>query len=187
MSWHGARTGDCCSDRETDVMRLPSLLLGALLALALAQPARANILAQARLEALIKTAPLLSISTVGGRPYVSVKGDGNALGYLDATTLDYGYQIDRQDVLIVPLISGGSGGVFTTLIFTTVDRMPVYAGRIDSTGHLSVYLSQGLINAVTPTYGPHDPQARPSGHHTVRYAIHAHHLVKLDAFDATGA
>ena len=90
------------------------------LALAFALPANANILTQARLEALVKTSPLLTIKPIGGRPYVSVKGDGDALGYLDAAALDYGYQVDKTDVLIVPLVSGGSGGVFTRGISTCI-------------------------------------------------------------------
>jgi hypothetical protein len=159
------------------------LLTSAALVLATALPASADILTQARLEALVKSSSLLSIKPIGGRPYVSVKGDGDALGYLDAAALDYGYQVDKTDVLIVPLVSGGSGGVFTTLIFSTVGRRPVYIGKIDSNGHLDVHLSQGVIDAVTPTYGPHDPQARPSGHHTVRYAVHGGKLITVDDFD----
>ena len=159
---------------------LPACIVGFVLAATL--PAHAAILTQARLESVVKASPLLRISLVGGRPYVSVSGDGNSLGYLDATTIDYGYQMDKADVLIVPLISGGSGGVFTTLIFTTVNRAPSYVGKIDSQGHLDVHLSGGVINAVTPIYGPHDPQSSPAGHHTVRYAVHAGKLVKLDSF-----
>jgi len=158
------------------------LMLAASLVLATALPAGADILTQANLEALVKTSPQLAIKPIGGRPYVSVKGDGDALGYLDAAALDYGYQIDKTDVLIVPLVSGGSGGVFTTLIFSTVSRQPKYVGKIDSNGHLDVHLSQGVIDAVTPTYGPNDPQSHPSGHHTDRYAVHGGKLVKVDGF-----
>jgi hypothetical protein len=160
-----------------------SFLLLVSLLLATALPARATILTQANLEALVKISPQLAIKPIGGRPYVSVKGDGDALGYLDAAALDYGYQIDKTDVLIVPLVSGGSGGVFTTLIFSTISRQPSYVGKIDSHGHLDVHLSHGVIDAVTPTYGPNDPQARPSGHHTDRYAVHAGKLVKVDGFE----
>jgi hypothetical protein len=149
---------------------------------ATALPASANILTQQRLEQIVTASPGLTLSHLSGRAYVSVKGDGDQLGYLDAAALDYGYQVDKTDILIVPLISGGSGGVFTTLIFTTVRRTPAYIGKIDSEGHLDVHLSQGVINAVTPTYGPNDPQARPSGHHIVRYAVHAGKLVKIDEF-----
>jgi hypothetical protein len=164
--------------------RARNVAVGVMFALAGTLPANANILTQARLEALVKTSPLLTIKPIGGRPYVSVTGDGDALGYLDAAALDYGYQVDKTDVLIVPLVSGGSGGVFTTLIFSTIGRQPAYVGKIDSRGHLAVYLSQGVINAVTPTYGPHDPQAFPSGHHTVRYAVHSGKLVKVDEFNS---
>ncbi len=158
------------------------LLLVAAFVLAAALPANAFILTQPRLEQIVKESPELSLTHLSGREYVSVKGDGNELGYLDAAAIDYGYQADKADILIVPLISGGSGGVFTTLIFTTMHGEPTYVGKIDSNGHLDVHLSAGVINAVTPTYGPNDPQARPSGHHIVRYAVHAGKLVKIDEF-----
>ncbi len=161
-------------------MRQLALVLALVLAAAL--PANANIISQQRLEEIVKETPGLSLSHLSGRAYVSVHGDGDQLGYLDAAALDYGFQVDSTDVLIVPLISGGSGGVFTTLIFTTTHRTPTYVGKIDSAGHLDVHLSQGVINAVTPTYGPHDPQAFPSGHRTVRYAVSRGALVKVDAF-----
>jgi hypothetical protein len=158
------------------------LSLSALLVLAAGLPANANILDEQKLESVIRSSTQLSMKLISGRQYVSVQGRGDALGYLDASMLDYGYQIDRTDVLMVPLVSGGSGGVFSTLIFSTKNGRPYLAGDIDSNGHLDVHLSQGLILAVTPTYGPHDPMARPSGHRTVRYAIHDGKLVKLDEY-----
>ena len=161
-------------------MRNLALVVALLLSATL--PADANILTQAKLEALITGSPLLSMKLISGRQYVSIKGHGDALGYIDAMTLDYGYQADRTDVLIVPLISGGSGGVFTTLLFSTKDGRAYLAGAIDSQGHLDVHLSGGVILAVTPTYGPHDPQAKPSGHRTVRYAIHDGKLIKIDEY-----
>ena len=150
----------------------------ALFACATALPASADILNQKQLETMIRKQPELSMKLIGGRQFVSVKG-GEAPGSLDAAALDYGYQVDRTDVLIVPLISGGSGGVFTTLIFTTYKGVQHYVGRIDSQGHLDVHLSQGLILAVTPLYGPHDPQSHPSGYRTARYAIHDGRLIHL--------
>jgi hypothetical protein len=85
-------------------------------------------------------------------------------------------------VLIVPLVSGGSGGVFTTILFTNIKSKASYVGRIDSQGHLDVHLSTGIINAVTPVYGPHDPQSNPSAHKTVRYHIRNGRLMKIDEF-----
>ncbi len=151
----------------------------ALLVLAGTLPASADILTQKQLESMVRVQPELSMKLVGGRQYVSVKGDGDALGYIDAATIDYGYQVDKTDVLIVPLWSGGSGGVFTTLVFTTYKGVQHYVGRIDSHGHLDVHLSAGMIAAVTPVYGPHDPQSHPSGYRTARYAIHDGRLVHL--------
>ena len=158
-------------------MRKAAALAALLLATAL--PAQANILTQKQLETMIRAQPDLSMHLDSGRQYVSIKGDGAAPGYLDAAAIDYGYQVDRTDVLIVPLISGGSGGIFTTMIFTTYKGIQHYVGRIDSQGYLDVHLSAGLITAVTPVFGPHDAQARPSGHRTEHYAIHDGRLIHL--------
>jgi hypothetical protein len=155
------------------------LLALALLVLAGTLPADADILTQQQLETMVRAQPDLSMKLIGGRQYVSVKGDGDGLGYIDAATIDYGYQVDRTDVLIVPLWSGGSGGVFTTLVFTTYKGVQHYVGRIDSQGHLDVHLSAGMIAAVTPVYGPRDPQSHPSGYRTARYAIHDGRLLHL--------
>jgi hypothetical protein len=149
---------------------------------ALPRVAAANILSQARLISLVDKAPQLKGSEIDGKPYVAILPATDGTGYLDASLVDYGYTIDGRDVLIVPLVSGGSGGVFTTILFTTIDGKPTYAGHIDSDGHLDVHLSLGLINAVTPTYGPNDPQASPSGHQTVRYRLKGATLVKVDEF-----
>jgi len=145
-------------------------------------PARADILPTSRLIRIVRANPPLAVAATDGRWWVSLAKSGDAVGYLDPAIVDYGYQRDNQDVLIVPLPSGGSGGVFTTLIFTHVRTKPAYAGKIESNGHLDVYLAQGLINARTPVYGPHDPQAFPSGHKTVRYRVRGTTLVKVDEF-----
>jgi hypothetical protein len=72
--------------------------------------------------------------------------------------------------------------VFTTLVFTGSGRVPHYVGKLDSEGHLDVYLDEGLINARIPVYGPSDPQCCPSGHKTTRYRIEGTKLVKVDEF-----
>jgi hypothetical protein len=161
---------------------LPAVVIALAGIVALPRVAAADILSQARLVALVDRTPQLKRSAIDGKPYVAIVPATDGTGYLDASLVDYGYTIDGRDVLIVPLVSGGSGGVFTTLLFTTVNGKPTYAGHIDSEGHLDVHLSLGLINAVTPTYGPNDPQARPSGHKTVRYRLQGATLVKVDEF-----
>jgi hypothetical protein len=145
-------------------------------------PARADIVPTARLLRIIRANPPLAATANDGRWWVSLAKGGDEAGYLDPTIVDYGYQRDGADVLIVPLPSGGSGGVFTTLIFTRVRTKPAYAGKIESQGHLDVFLAQGVINARTPVYGPHDPQAAPSGHKTVRYRVRGTNLIQVDEF-----
>jgi hypothetical protein len=152
------------------------------LALATAAPAGADILPQKNLVAIVKGTPQLSLSALEGRLYVTIAHVGQGVGVLNASVVDYGYQADGHDVLIVPLDSGGSGGVFYTLLFTTVRDRPTYAGYIASNGHLDVHLSQGIINAITPVYGPNDPQARPRAHKTVRYRLSGTTLVKIDEY-----
>ena len=157
-------------------------LLAAALLLALVAPADADILSQSQLLAIVRRSPQLHLETIGGRPYVGFKNGPSGAGYLDATILDYGQQRDTRDVLIVPLPSGGSGGVFTTLLFTNAKKNATYVGRIDSDGHLDVHLSAGVLTAVMPVYGPRDPQSSPSGHKIVRYRIAGKQLVKIDEF-----
>jgi len=163
-------------------VRVCAALSAVMAVLSLALPARADIVPASRLVGIIRANPPLSATLTDGRWWVSLAKPGDAVGYLDPSIVDYGYQRDNADVLIVPLPSGGSGGVFTTLIFTHVRTKPAYAGKIESDGHLDVYLAQGFINARTPVYGPNDPQAAPSGHTTVRYRVRGTTLVKVDAF-----
>jgi hypothetical protein len=171
--------------REVRAMtRLRALAFALTVAAVLAArtPARADILTLAQLAKLVNATPPLHAASRDDRMWVSLARGGDAVGYLDPTLLDYGYTIDKQDVLIVPLTSGGSGGVFTTVLFTHLSTTPVFAGKIDSDGHLDVHLAFGMIEARTPVYGPHDPQAAPSGHKTVRYRLRGTTLVKVDEF-----
>ena len=64
------------------------LLALALLVLAGTLPADADILTQQQLETMVRAQPDLSMKLIGGRQYVSVKGDGDGLGYIDAATIE---------------------------------------------------------------------------------------------------
>jgi hypothetical protein len=153
------------------------------LMLSVALPARADIASLQRLVAIVNANPPLNAGSNDGRWWVSLTTGGDAVGYLDESAVDQGLTREGTEILIVPLPSGGSGGVFTTLIFANPrTRRPNLVGKLDSTGHLGVFLSTGRINAVTPIYGPNDPQCCPSGQKTVRYRLAGAKLVKIDEF-----
>lgn len=72
----------------------------------------------------------------------------------------------------MPLGSGGSGGVFSTLLFTSLAAKPRFIGVIPSKdGHLDVHIERGQIIVRTPIYGAGDPNCCPSGHHTISYTL----------------
>lgn len=76
-------------------------------------------------------------------PYVEVRGvpEGETVGgFLMSERAHEGALAGREDVLIVPLESGGSGGVFTQIVFARgANRTFAYAGH--------------SIRAVISTYG----------------------------------
>ncbi len=105
-------------------------------------------------------------------------------GFLFLDELDYGYLHDGQDLLIVPLPSGGSGGVFVDLLFTSVMTKPYFIGVVPSeAGHLEVSILSGKIVVETPVYKESDPNCCPSAKHFVRYDMKRHALVKIDEFE----
>jgi hypothetical protein len=115
-------------------------------------------------------------------PYYKLRGT-DAQGYVAYDTLDYGYLANGSDVLIVPLESGGSGGVFSTLLFTAARSRPAFVGVLSSpAGHLDVHLQTGKIVVRTPIYGVNDPNCCPSAHKLVRYTLVGGKLKKLDEF-----
>ncbi|HTU80589.1 MAG TPA: hypothetical protein VMF61_00575 [Candidatus Acidoferrales bacterium] len=108
-------------------------------------------------------------------PYVRVGGvpeGGSVGGYLDAAYAREGRLLDGTLALAIPLDSGGSGGVFTQLIFAGPDANRLaYAGHLDSGGHLGVDVAGGVIVARYPNYGPNDPNCCPSRFDVETYTI----------------
>ena len=96
---------------------------------------------------------------------------------------DYGYLKNGQDLLIVPLGSGGSGGVFYALLFTGVtSSRPRFVGYVPSTGgHLDAHIAEGRLVVSTPNYGPGDPNCCPSGHTVTTYALNGITLAKIES------
>jgi hypothetical protein len=135
--------------------------------------------------ALVKATPQLAIGSnaypseaynAKTHPFVEVlglpEGDSNG-GYLDADFAIQGTLSNGETALAIPLESGGSGGVFTQLVFARIKNGApfVYAGHIDSTGHLGIIVSHGQIVARMPDYGPHDANCCPSKFLIQKYDI----------------
>lgn len=115
-------------------------------------------------------------------PYVNVRNapEGTIGGYLLAEGASSGELSDGSYALAVPLDSGGSGGVFTQILFAGRDRNALaYAGYIDSGGHLDVRIENGVIIADMPYYGDDSPNCCPKLHTVQTYTVRGGTLVKL--------
>ncbi len=168
-------------------VRLVALVAAACFAGALAGRADAGVVSPARLAAALASAKNVqrkpSPDPNETEPYYVVAGT-DAQGFVNADTDDYGYLANGADVLIVPLQSGGSGGVFYTLLFTTIATKPAFIGYIPSgAGHLDVYIDGGRLIVETPIYKGNDPNCCPSGHHVVTYTLDGTKLKKLSEYD----
>jgi hypothetical protein len=146
----------------------------------------------AQLIALVKATPKLKIDkTVPAsegfntktQPYVNVLGvpEGEAVGgYLESDGSHHGTLGNGYNVLAVPLESGGSGGVFTQIVFARRGNAKyVYAGYISSAGHLSVQIKNGTILATLPYYAERDPNCCPSKMIVQTYTVQGAALHKL--------
>jgi hypothetical protein len=140
----------------------------------------------AQVLALVKATPKLKIdksipSSEGfdakTQPYVNVLGvpEGQAVGgYVDAGEAHRGNLKTGEAVIAVPLESGGSGGVFTQVLFARHANAPyAYVGYISSGGHLDVQIKDGAIVAKLPYYGANDANCCPSKIILQTYAISA--------------
>ncbi len=141
-------------------------------------------LTPAQIIALVKATPQLKIDksvppSLGfeakTHPFVDVVGthEGQTIGgYLASEDARQGTLTSGFVVLAVPLDSGGSGGVFTQLVFARRGSVPYfYAGHIDSGGHLDVRFKNGAIVATLPYYRANDPNCCPSKMIVQNYTI----------------
>ena len=106
-------------------------------------------------------------------PYVRLGDQYMEGGFPDADYTSIGRLDDGTQVMAVPLFSGGSGGVFTQLIFaqTLNDEKPFYAGFITSAGHLGVNITYHGVVAISPHYEASDANCCPSKFETRTYRI----------------
>ena len=132
---------------------------------------------------LLNSTPGISSSMQGGRRVYSLRGVSPG-GFVQPTTVDDGFLANGQELLIVPLITGGSGGGFTTLLWARRAGPWSFVGSLQSgSGHLAVYLQNGQINVVTPIYEGNAPNCCPTKHHHATYALSGTKLMKLLDFD----
>ncbi len=116
-----------------------------------------------------------------GMRFYTVKGT-EANGFVSTDSNDYGFLKNGEDLLVVPLVSGGSGGVFTTLLFTSIHQHPKFIGIIPSpNGHLEVSITEGLIDVRTPNYDNGAPNCCPSSRTDTIYELDGTKLKKLRA------
>lgn len=129
--------------------------------------------------------PSGTVASMQHRPYVSVRGVLGATGWIDPGDVTDGYLADgAQRVMMLPIESGGSGDVFTALLFTQVDGRVRFVGTLPSAGgHLDAYLDGGRIVVRTPVYAASDPNCCPSAQHYRRATLHGTTLVTEDEWD----
>jgi hypothetical protein len=149
--------------------------------------AGATVLPQARIDAALASAKNVHRRPPPnpGRPYPYYTVDGSdAKGYLNPALDDYGYLANGTDVLILPLMSDGSGGIMYTLLFTSIATKPAFIGYVPSPqGHLNVYIDEGRLLVETPVFVGNDLSCCPSVHHVVVYDVVGAALKKIDQYD----
>jgi hypothetical protein len=164
------------------MLRIVAWTLGFALvpAIAIASPPS---LTPSQIVALVKAAPQLKINRnvppspafdPRTNPYVDVVGapEGQAVGgYLAPESAHRGTLTSGYDVLAVPLESGGSGGIFTQIIFVRRGHAFAYVGHVDSAGHLDVRIEGGKIVATLPYYAAKDANCCPSKFIVQTYTI----------------
>lgn len=117
---------------------------------------------QLRIE---RSVPAMDAFPAKTHPYVVIAKapEGTVGGYLDAEYAHQGKLADGRLALAIPLDSGGSGGVFTQIVFAGKSASQLsYAGYVTSGGHADVEIKDGRIVARIPEYGRSDPNCCPS-------------------------
>ena len=116
----------------------------------------------------VKTAPAPNGSSL---PYVLVPGSP-ARGFLAVDEVDHGFLKTDQELVIVPLASGGSAGNVDALLFTRVNGARRFIGYLPGPdGQLEAFIKRGELNVVMPIYTSSDPNCCPSQHRYQTYAL----------------
>lgn len=141
---------------------------------------------QAQVDAWLASSPQIVRTTerVMGETRERVEVSGANGGYVFPGEARRGVLAEGQPVMIVLLPSGGSGGVFTTLLFTQRSGRTRFVGYVPSAGgHLDVTLDHGTLLIRTPVYGPGDANCCPSKLHYERATLRGLRLVTLKTWD----
>lgn len=84
-----------------------------------------------------------------------------------------------QEVMVLPLVSGGSGGVFYAFLFTRINGVVTFVTALHSNGHLFTFLLDGALHIETPIYGINDAQCCPSRHDYRIITLHRIQIIVL--------
>lgn len=169
---------------------LASALAASLTLLPLSVKAQATQTPREQIVALVKASPQLRIDETifssgfdaQTHPYVNIRNapEGTIGGYLVPEGAHDGALRSGTYALAVPLDSGGSGGIFTQIVFAGRTAQTVsYVGFIQSGGHLSVSVADGAIVAQFPYYGDDSPNCCPKKYVVQTYSVRGGGLVKV--------
>ncbi len=161
-------------------------IVASLAVLAAAAAAQAAGVTQAQVDVWLASSPQIVRTSehVMGENRLRVEVSGANGGYVFPAEARTGVLAHGQPVMILPLPSGGSGGVFTTLLFTQLNGRTRFVGYVPSPdGHLDVVLDDGALLIRTPVYGPGDANCCPSKLHYERATLRGLRLVTLKTWD----
>lgn len=167
-------------------MRRARLAASFILASALATAPAAAAATHAEIAAWFASTPQIVRSTAGVLPgsvlqwQVEVR-NSSVTGFVDEESAFDGTLTDGQHVMVVPLVSGGTGGIFYALLFTRLGGRVRFVGYIPSeNGHLRVTLDHGTLLSRIPVYGPGSGgNCCPSDFRYERATLHGVRLVSL--------
>ena len=167
----------------TKVMQVPLLCFAGLSVVRLTTwPAEA--MTDAELGPWLTSTTRLDVLSHGPDPsiphrFVRVRGTDVA-GYLVPEYATHGFVSNGQEVLVIPIASGGSMGVNSALIFTTYSGRRRFVGYIPGPqGHLSISITEGLIETSSPIYLEGDANCCPSRNRVATFRLTGIRLTKV--------
>lgn len=111
--------------------------------------------------------------------YVRVRGTKQE-GYLLTESATHGFLENGQEVVAVPIGSGGTMGVNAALVFTRVNGARRFVGYLPGpSGHLEVAIREGRLEQSTPLYEEGDPNCCASQHRIETFTLRGIRLIKL--------
>lgn len=112
---------------------------------------------------------------------VELRSDPDVSGFVSPELASNERLANGQRVMILPLVSGGSGGVFYTLLFTKISGKTRFVGYVPSqNGHLDVTVDRGTLLIRTPVYGTgNGGNCCPSDFDFERATLHGIRLIVL--------